>query len=107
MATGRTVLSVAHDSFALTLYTHWHLEQRRRLDLLARKSERFDLAGLMAAAQHEPSRIADYHATFMASLRAPSAAAGLTATEMSRERQIAVLRAAHAETAVVVPLELS
>lgn len=100
MATGRDVLAVTHESFALTLYTHWHLEQRRRLTLIAQKAERLDLAGLMAVAHHDPKSLATRHAAFVDSLRpVPSVAAsepvGLNA------RQLAVVRAAHAMANVV------
>lgn len=102
MATGRDVLGVAHDSFALTLYTHWHLEQRRRLTMIAQKAERLDLAGLMAGAYHEPKSLVDRHAAFVDSLRpayAPSRLAHTTA------RALAVIRAAHAATDItqVIP----
>lgn len=92
MATGRGVLEIAHESYALTLYTHWHLEQRRRLTMLAQQSERLDLAGLMAGAYHDPKSLVARHAAFIDTLRAPSAhghSAG------ARDRQLAVIRAAH------------
>jgi hypothetical protein len=94
MATGRDVLAVARESYALTLYTHWHFEQRRRLDQIARKSERFDMAGLMAAAYHEPSKLQDRYDEFAASLRAPTGVA-IEPSAVALARQIAVVRAAH------------
>ncbi len=98
VATGRDVLAVARDSYALTLYTHWHLEQRRRLDLIARKSERFDLAGLMAAAYHEPKVLGERFEAFLASLRTPTSARASDGTppDGGFARQVAVIRAAHA-----------
>lgn len=97
MATGRDVLAVARESYALTLYTHWHLEQRRRLDQITRKSERFDLAGLMAAAYHEPKAIRERYEDFLASLRDKAA----SIDEQALARQIAVIRAAHSPGNVV------
>jgi hypothetical protein len=106
VATGRDVLTVARDSYALTLYTHWHLEQRRRLDLIARKSERFDLAGLMAAAYHEPTKLTESYRTFMDSLRPAGPSTPLVA-EVSFARQLAVIRAAHTAGQTVTTLTVS
>lgn len=100
MATGRDVLSVARESYALTLYTHWHLEQRRRLDQIARHSERFDLAGLMAAAYHEPTKLTERYDEFLASIRVVAVRADARAEDI-RARQIAVIRAAHAPENVI------
>lgn len=94
MATGRDVLAVAHESFALTLYTHWHLEQRRRLTMLTQKSERLDLAGLMAGAYHDPKSLVDRHAEFMesVSLIAPPRRAAQVAAKRAQD-VAAVVRA--------------
>lgn len=72
-ATGRSVLEVADDSYALTLYTAWHLDQRQYADSIVRKAERLDLAGLMAAAHHKPKEVFEAHRRFEASLRAKHA----------------------------------
>lgn len=104
MATGREVLAVAHESFALTLYTHWHLEQRRRLTMIAQKSERLDLAGLMAGAYHEPKSLGDRHADFLDSLRPNAAPSGVSARAAIAARQIAVIRAAHASAPDITTL---
>lgn len=100
MATGRDVLTVARDSYALTLYTHWHLEQRRRLTMITQKSERLDLAGLMAGAFHEPKSLVAQHEAFLNSLRVQAP----TRTATSLARQIAVIRAAHATVQVTTVL---
>lgn len=92
-ATGREVLTVARESFALTLYTFWHLEQRRRLNQILQRAERFDLAGLMAYAVNQPKELSTQHAKFLASLRPASSPSsppsGLT------PRQLETIRAAH------------
>lgn len=62
------MLDVAHDSYALTLYTFWHLEERQRIEALARKAERHDLAGLMALAFHKPYLLPGIHQRFKDSL---------------------------------------
>lgn len=116
MATGRGVLEVAHESFALTLYTFWHLEQRRRLDAVARRLERFDMAGMMADAFHKPSNLGDHYHEFVADLRparAPDAPSGertpayAAQDPVARARQIETLRAAHAANVTVTTLTMS
>lgn len=69
-ATGRTVLEVADDSYALTLYTAWHLDQRQYADAIVRKTERLDLAGLMAKAYHKPTDVFEEHRRFLSRMRA-------------------------------------
>ena len=106
VATGRGVLEVARESFALTLYTWWHLEQRRHLTAIAGKMERFDAAGLMAQAFHKPSSLPDGYHDFLAKLapasdRVPESGGTLNA------RQLAVIRAAHAEPQGVTTLTVS
>lgn len=96
MATGRSVLAVAQESFALTLYTWWHLEQRRRLEAVGRKLERFDMAGSMAQAFHEPGNLPDGYHDFMATLRSIDPQL-VGETNPVLERKLAVIRAAHAE----------
>ncbi len=105
VASGRDVLTVAGESFALTLYTHWHLEQRRRLDAIRRRYERFDMAGLMASAQHQPKEISAAFASFLESLTPLPPTPLPSAAEQTRARQLAVIRAAHAAVDVqTVPL---
>lgn len=106
VATGRQVLDVARDSFALTLYTFWHLEQRRRLDALTRKSERFDLAGLMAQGFHSPKELPDRYSEFLATLK-PATAVSPDRVAQSRARQLATIRAAHSAQQQVTALPLS
>ena len=98
VATGRGVLEVARQSYALTLYTHWHIEQRRRLTLILQKSERLDLAGLMARAYHEPKSLLTEHEAFIAGLRAPASVGDV---DVSLARRLSVIRAAHAASDVV------
>jgi hypothetical protein len=103
VATGRGVLEVARESFALTLYTWWHLEQRRRLEAVSRKLERFDMAGSMAQAFHEPGKLPDGYHEFMAALRTVDPQL-VGETDPVLERKLAVVRAAHAEPAHVTIL---
>ena len=114
MATGRGVLEVAHESFALTLYTFWHLEQRRRLDAVERRLERFDMEGSMAHAFHEPGKLPEQYHEFLAELREPRTSpsgerlpAYATQDPVARARQIETLRAAHAVNVTITPLTVS
>lgn len=68
-ATGRSVLEVAHESFALTLYTLFHLKQLAHVDAIERRLDRFDLAGLMANAYHGPKDLADAYDRYVATFR--------------------------------------
>lgn len=83
-ATGRSVLEVADDSYALTLYTAWHLDQRQYAESIVRKSERLDLAGLMASAHHKPQQIHEAHMRFKASLRAVRGGASFDVAQRDR-----------------------
>lgn len=56
-ATGRNVLEVAHDSFALTLWTYWHLEERERRDAISQRVDRFDLASLVTIGRVDPPEL--------------------------------------------------
>lgn len=97
---------MAHESFALTLYTHWHLEQRRRLTMLTQKSERLDLAGLMAGAYHDPRSLSDRHAEFMDELSVTAPVARPARTMAAPKPDVAaVVRAmlGSADTQTILP----
>lgn len=59
---------MAHDSFALTLWTHWHLDRRDHRDAVRRRSERFDLAGLVAVGTRDGRKLAQLESDFLASI---------------------------------------
>lgn len=46
-------MEVARDSYALTLWTYWHLEQREKRDRFLERRDRFDLAGLIAIGRRD------------------------------------------------------
>lgn len=58
-STGRGVLDVAHDSFALTRWMFWHLERADHRARIQERRDRFDLAGLISVARGEPKKFAD------------------------------------------------
>lgn len=62
---GRAVRDVARESYALTLYTYWHLEQQRLVERWERASERFDLSGLVGLAMHKPAELHTQHERFL------------------------------------------
>lgn len=95
--TGRSVREVAAESFALTLWTWGELRQMEREATVERLGERTDLAGLMAVAFHEPSKLQQ------AELRYLSAAGRLsTMLEQTRERLLAVAHRAEAAQAAAM-----
>lgn len=57
-ATGRSVAVVAGESLALTLWTWAELQVMADEVRVARLGERVDLAGMVAAAFHEPKQLA-------------------------------------------------
>jgi hypothetical protein len=57
MATGQPVAAVAASPFALTLWTWGEVRRIRRAEAVERLGERTDLAGLVAVAFHEPSKL--------------------------------------------------
>jgi hypothetical protein len=80
-ATGQPVRAVAVESFALTLWTWATIRQIAREAAVERMGERTDLAGLVAVAFHEPSKLAQ------AELRYLSTAGRLgDMLDMTRER---------------------
>lgn len=64
MATGRAVRDVSEDSYALTLWTWWHLEQQEKIRGIRREAERQDAAVLAAFAQHSPERLIELQRGF-------------------------------------------
>lgn len=62
--TGRHVLVVAGDAFALTLWTYFHLRQGDHVEALQETDARFDLAALIARAYHRPSEVQELHRQF-------------------------------------------
>lgn len=57
------------DSYALTMWTFFHVMQMQHLDALEREAERHDLAGLVAYAYHKPDELRTSHARFQARVR--------------------------------------
>ena len=110
IATGRDVLSVAHDSYALTLYTAWHLGQQRRVDALQREEERYDMASLIGMATHQPKQIGESYERFAARVDrfrlAVDGAVAVTAID-ARAALIERIRQYHAREASAVPIPLS
>lgn len=51
------MLAVARQSYALTLYTLWHLQQWQRYELFERQSLQHNAAALTAHAIHEPKKL--------------------------------------------------
>ncbi len=62
---GRPMLEVRRQSFALTLYTHWHLQQWEAREAFHRALEQHDLAVLVAHAHHAPKELSNLRASFM------------------------------------------
>jgi hypothetical protein len=56
-ATGQSVRAVAAESFALTLWTWASVRQAAQEAAVERLGERTDLAGLVAFAFHDPSKL--------------------------------------------------
>ena len=55
--TGQPLRAVAGESFALTLWTWYHLQRLDREASVERLGERTDLAGLVAVAFHDPQQL--------------------------------------------------
>lgn len=51
------MLDVARESYALTVWVHWHLKQQEKLRRIERGYDRIDLAGLMAIGYHNPAKL--------------------------------------------------
>lgn len=83
-ACGRSVVEVAHDSFALTLYTSWHLEQHAQFKRWERQGERYDLGGLMGIAMHEPKELGKLHGRFIAEMSRHDEAASADSVAIAR-----------------------
>lgn len=66
-ATGRGVMEVAHDSFALTRWTHWHLELAVERERIVSRMDRFDLAALLVIGRQEPKKLAQLMNEFQTS----------------------------------------
>lgn len=58
-------MSIARQSYALTLYTLWHIEQRHERAGWVREAERHDMAGLVGIAFHEPKKLDVVHRRFL------------------------------------------
>lgn len=68
------MLEVAHDSYALTLWQCWHLDRRRSREAAVDRDARFDLAGLINLAVHDPAKLSAQMSLFRSSLVATPAA---------------------------------
>jgi hypothetical protein len=64
--TGQPVRLVARQSFALTLYTLWHLQQWARVASFEQQALQHHNAGLLAFAMHEPRKLTGLHERFVA-----------------------------------------
>lgn len=58
-------METAHDSYALTLWTYWHLAERERRDRIVQRSDRFDLASLVQIADRNPKALLTMHETYL------------------------------------------
>jgi hypothetical protein len=94
-ATARPVAEVARDSFALTLWTWGEIMAMDREATVERMGERTDLAGLVAVAFHEPSKLQQ------AELRYLKAAGRLTSMIDQAKARALALVAQHERLAVV------
>jgi hypothetical protein len=94
-ATARPVAEVARDSFALTLWTWGEIMAMDREATVERMGERTDLAGLVAVAFHEPSKLQQ------AELRYLKAAGRLTSMIDQAKARTLALVAQHERLAVV------
>ena len=63
---GRSVESVASDSYALTLYTHLHNEDIEYRDSLRREEESITHAEMIAVAFHEPKKLKGFRNSWRA-----------------------------------------
>lgn len=79
---------VARQSYALTLWTHWHLLQRERRAWIERRYDRFDLAGMIAAAYHQPGDLATDFQKFYAQVSQRPEAEGDQAVRTERLRKM-------------------
>lgn len=99
-ATGRSVLAVGDESYALSLYTCWHLEQLDWVGSVVRKSERFDLGGLMSHAMHNPKEITEQHRRFRSALLRPAT----SAPSRDSAAVLAMVKALHGQTTITQTL---
>jgi hypothetical protein len=91
-------MTVARDSYALTLWTWWHLIQQDRRAWIDAKLDRFDLAGMIAHAQHEPKKLGEQYEQFLSEiLVSPGAASN---PEVRNER----LKKMLADHAKLIPI---
>lgn len=97
-ATGRPVREVAGESFALTLWTWGEVMAMDKEAAVERMGERTDLAGLVAVAFHEPSRLQQ------AELRYLKAAGKLTRMMEAQRSRLTAMMQQHAAL-VPVPVE--
>lgn len=96
--TGRAVADIAGESFALTLWTWGELMAMDREAAVERMGERTDLAGLVAVAFHEPTKL---HA---AELRYMKAAGTLTRALDAQRARLATLAQQYAKAVPDVPV---
>lgn len=59
------MLTIARQSFALTLYTLWHLQQWERVRMFEEQAMHHHLASLTAFATHEPKKLGELHERFL------------------------------------------
>lgn len=97
-ATGRPVREVAGESFALTLWTWGEVMAMDKEAAVERMGERTDLAGLVAVAFHEPSKLQQ------AELRYLKAAGKLTRMMEAQRSRLTAMMQQHAAL-VPVPVE--
>lgn len=87
-ACGRSVVEVARQSYALTLWTSWHLGQQQRMQWIDDRSNRFDLAGLITAGYHEPSSLGEQFNSFLDDITVNPAAASDTLVRSARLKKM-------------------
>lgn len=65
------MLVISRQSYALTLWTLWHLQQWGRIDAFERQAMQHRAASLHAFAMHEPKKLGDLHEQFVSEHQQP------------------------------------
>lgn len=71
MAFRRSVSEVAHESYAKTLYTYFHLGQVREYETFETRLLMHELAALMSFAANEPESLPELREKYLMRFRAP------------------------------------
>lgn len=84
MATGRRVIEVAREPFAITFWIFWHVQQLHELDIVEQKLARIDAASLMTFSFNEPKKLEQIQKDYLASVTVRPGANGLDIETMTR-----------------------